>query len=114
MSAHWVHSKNFLFCAFLASIALGGVSSYRRQQAMALAPVGHGSLASARLPAVASPDETVRNLPEYKQVEEAYHRRDCRAACHMLSVLAKSPKLTADERNFCQKEIWRVRLCPTP
>jgi hypothetical protein len=112
MTAHWVHSKNFLFAAFLISIALGGAASFRRQQAMLTGPSFDNVLPSARPPGALTPGAAPGATPLYRQFKEACECGDCREACRLYRALKHRGNLTARQQEDCRTVLTRLTLCP--
>ena len=112
MTAHWVHSKNFLFAAFLFSIALGGVASFHRQQAALMGSSLENVMPSARPPAALSPGDMLRAMPLYKQFKSACDHGKCREACLLYHALNCGRKLTVEQQAICKADLDRQRECP--
>ena len=112
MPVHWVHSKNFLFAAFLASIALGGVASFRRQQAMAMGSYASDITPTVPAPAASRPVLIIPNISEQPKLEQATTCAHCREACRQKLEFNDSPELPVRRRAHDRIEPELPEVCP--
>jgi hypothetical protein len=112
MTAHWVHSKNFLFAAFLFSIALGGVASFHRQQGMLVGSPLENVMPSARPALPLSPGDRLRATPLYRQFKNACDLGYCREACRLYHALNCGHKLTVEQQAICRDDLEQLGECP--